>query len=182
MRQPAGIDRTIALGLLGAGALVGVAAPAASAAQAHPSEWSRIGQIKLYPLAGSAVDPLSNSLGTNLSGLPLSTAPVNAVFSNGLPMHDLPLVGGLLTPAAGAHGDVAAPADTGTGTDAADVTNATAPNAAAPNATAPFATLPFVTAPVADEDAADAAEPAEAAPGAAAVRPATQPPLFGPLQ
>jgi hypothetical protein len=127
MRQPTGIDRTIALGMLGAGALVGVAAPAASAATAGPetprttaqtyqastyqtqvyqapvyrAQWSRLGQIKLYPLAGTAVDPLSNTLGTNLGGLPVSTAPVSAVFADGLPVRDLPLLGGMLAPPAG---------------------------------------------------------------------------------
>jgi hypothetical protein len=118
----AGARRAIALGLLGAGALVGIGAPAASAAvtaapepnaveaampvasgavdQAHPADWSRFGQIKLYPLAGTGVDPLSNVVGTNLSGLPVSTAPVNAVFSDGLPLSDLPVVGTVLAPPA----------------------------------------------------------------------------------
>ena len=106
MRQPKGIDRTIALGMLGAGALVAIAAPAASAASTD-SQWSHLGQIKLYPLAGTAVDPLSNTMGTDLGGLPISTAPVSAVFANGLPMRELPLVGDML----------AAPAGNGMGTN-----------------------------------------------------------------
>lgn len=154
MRQPTGIDRTIALGMLGAGALVGVAAaaPAASAETAGPAtpqttasayqaqtyqthtyhtemfqkQWSRIGRVKLYPLAGAAVDPLSNSMATDLSGLPISTAPINAMFADGLPVRDLPLVGGVLAPPAAPSG----------GTDADDDESHPASGLAAPAAVA----------------------------------------------
>jgi hypothetical protein len=67
-------------------------------AQTRAANWARLGKIKLYPLAGTAVDPLSNVVGTNLSGLPLSTATVNAVFSDGLPLRDLPVLGAVLAP------------------------------------------------------------------------------------
>lgn len=164
MRQPKGIDRTIALGMLGAGALVGVAAaaPAASAATVGPAtprtaaqtyqmEWTHLGQIKLYPLAGTAVDPLSNSLGTNLAGLPVNTAPVTAAFADGLPLRDLPLVGGVLPP----------PASPSTATSADDEEEAQpAQNAAA--------------GPVGLS--------APAGPVLGLVPAAAQPPLFGPLQ
>lgn len=166
MRQPVGIDRTIALGLLGAGALVGVAAPAASAAtQGPPAYWSHLGQIKLYPVAGSAVDPLSNSVGTNLSGLPLSTAPVNAVFADGLPMRDLPLLGDLLGPSAATGTDASDPTDTSGTTNTTNPTNTTngAPSAPAPDIAAPAAAI---------------------VPGGPLIAPAAAPqgPQFGPLQ
>jgi len=152
MRQLTGIDRTIALGMLGAGALVGVAAPAASAATAGPTtprtaaqmyqaQWSRIGQIKLYPLAGTSVDPLSNTMGTDLGGLPLSTAPISAMFADGLPVRDLPLAGAML----------ARPAGASTSTDADD------------------------------DEALPVAAPAAPA-GSLAPAAAPQGPLFGPLQ
>jgi hypothetical protein len=57
--------------------------------------WSRLGRFKLYPLAGTGVDPLSNVVGTSLGGIPVSTGPVTAMVSDGLPVSDLPVVGGL---------------------------------------------------------------------------------------
>ena len=68
----------------------------------YQTQWSRLGQIKLYPLAGTTVDPLSNNMGTDLGGIPASTAPITAVFANGLPVRDLPLVGAVLAASAGA--------------------------------------------------------------------------------
>ena len=85
-----------------------------SIVQSRAAKWARIGQIKLYPLAGTSVDPLSNVIGTNLSGLPISTSPVNAVFSDGLPIKDLPVLGGVLDPSASAPAaSSAAPAGSG---------------------------------------------------------------------
>jgi hypothetical protein len=57
--------------------------------------WSRLGRFKLYPLAGTGVDPLSNVVGTSLGGIPVSTQPVTAMVSDGLPVSDLPVVGAL---------------------------------------------------------------------------------------
>ena len=65
----------------------------------YQAQWSRLGEIKLYPMAGTAVDPLSNNMVADLGGLPVSTAPITAVFADGLPVRDLPLVGGALEPA-----------------------------------------------------------------------------------
>jgi hypothetical protein len=102
--------RRVALGALGAGALVGLAPAAASAAagaapgHAPSPELSGLSQVKLYPLAGTGVDPLSNVIGTNLSGLPVSTAPVSTVFADGLPLRDLPALGSLFGPASGEAG------------------------------------------------------------------------------
>jgi hypothetical protein len=60
--------------------------------------WQRLGQVKLYPLAGTGLDPLSNVVGTSLGGIPVSTAPVSQMVEDGLPVGDLPVVGGLLSP------------------------------------------------------------------------------------
>jgi hypothetical protein len=59
------------------------------------ADWSRLGNFKLYPLAGTGVDPLSNVVGTSLGGIPVSTQPVSAMVSDGLPVSDLPVVGAL---------------------------------------------------------------------------------------
>jgi len=73
--------------------------------------------LKLYPLAGSHVDPLSNVVGTSIGGIPVSTQPVADAFSDGMPVKDLPLITGLVNngaaPAAAAvpaAADAAAPA------------------------------------------------------------------------
>jgi len=144
MRQPKAAGRTlgnarrIALTSLGAGLVVGAAAPmasaasvadaapvaaAATAAEAAPAtgvadptgtladgaltastaalsgtataNWSRLGHFKLYPLAGTGVDPLSNVVGTSLGGIAVSTQPVTAMVADGLPVSDLPVVGAI---------------------------------------------------------------------------------------
>lgn len=58
--------------------------------------WSHLGRVKLYPLAGTGIDPLSNMVSTDLGGIPVSTAPVSQMMSDGLPITDLPIVGALL--------------------------------------------------------------------------------------
>ncbi len=149
MRQPKAVGRTLgnarraALTSLGAGLVVGAAAPLASAATvadaaqfalpamapvadsaplgntaislsptgaltngaletstaavtgATSANWSRLGHFKLYPLAGTGVDPLSNVVDTSIGGIPVSTQPVTAMVSDGLPVSDLPVVGAL---------------------------------------------------------------------------------------
>ena len=134
MRQSKAMGRTVvsarrvALTSLGAGLVVGAAAPMASAATiadeaplAAPlssmastsnladsalnlstaalsganANWSRLGHLKLYPLAGTGIDPLSNMVSTDLSGIPVSTAPVTQMVEDGLPVTDLPVVGAL---------------------------------------------------------------------------------------
>jgi hypothetical protein len=55
------------------------------------------GNLKVYPLAGSHIDPLSNVVGTSLGGVPVSTQPVADAVADGLPVRDLPLVGGLMS-------------------------------------------------------------------------------------
>lgn len=140
MRQSKAVGRTVggarrvALTSLGAGLVVGVAAPMASAAtiadeaplaasapvaasaplassttgladsaltlstaalSGANANWSHLGHLKLYPFAGSGIDPLSNMVSTDLSGIPLSTAPVSQMMADGLPVADLPVVGAL---------------------------------------------------------------------------------------
>ena len=94
------------------------AAPAVAQADAGvglPSTAGVLGSVsnlKLYPLAGSHIDPLSNVVGTSLGGIPVSTQPVADAVSDGLPVRDLPLVSGLVANnAAAAPGGVAAPLD-----------------------------------------------------------------------
>jgi hypothetical protein len=65
-------------------------------AAAPAPNWSRLGRLKLYPLAGTGVDPLSNVVDTSLGGIPVSTQPVSDTFADGLPVSDLPLLGTLL--------------------------------------------------------------------------------------
>jgi hypothetical protein len=94
-KHPAAVRALTVCGVAASVAGVGAAAWAADAQGGHP-DLSRLGQIKLYPLAGSGVDPLSNTVGTNLSGLPLSTDAVSSVFQNGLPANSVPAVSNVL--------------------------------------------------------------------------------------
>lgn len=59
------------------------------------ANWSHLGRLKLYPFAGTGLDPLSNMVSTDLGGIPVSTAPVSQMMSDGLPVTDLPVVGAL---------------------------------------------------------------------------------------
>ncbi len=74
----------------------------ASATQkAMHAAFSRLGGVRLYPMAGTGIDPLSNVVGTNLSGVPISTRPLTDMVSDGLPMTDLPVAGALFQAAQG---------------------------------------------------------------------------------
>lgn len=49
--------------------------------------------LKLYPLAGTGVDPLDNAVGTRIADFkPVSTAPLTAPLTKGAALSDLPLV------------------------------------------------------------------------------------------
>jgi hypothetical protein len=72
------------------------APPKAAPEIAPPPSWSRLGQLKLYPLAGTGIDPLSNVVDTDLGGIPVSTQPVSDTVADGLPVSDLPVIGALL--------------------------------------------------------------------------------------
>lgn len=89
-----GSARRLAVTSLGAGLAVVASAPLASAATA--TDWARLGSVRLYPLAGTGIDPLSNVVGTSVGGIPVSTRPVTDTVSDGLPISDLPVVGTLL--------------------------------------------------------------------------------------
>ena len=110
------------------------AAPAvaqADAAVGQPSTAGIVGSfgnIKLYPLAGSHLDPLSNVVGTSIGGIPVSTQPVADAFSDGLPVKDLPLLTGVMNSAAngGAADSAAAPAAPAEAAPAADAAAAVA--------------------------------------------------------
>ncbi|HEU5356082.1 MAG TPA: hypothetical protein VFU65_16530 [Actinocrinis sp.] len=71
-------------------------APKTAPESAPAAAWSRLGKLKLYPLAGTGVDPLSNVVDTSLGGIPVSTQPVADTFADGLPVADLPVIGTLL--------------------------------------------------------------------------------------
>ncbi|ATL30058.1 hypothetical protein [Streptomyces formicae] len=50
--------------------------------------------LRLNPLAGTGVDPLDNSLGTQIADFkPISTAAVTAPLTEGAALQDLPVVG-----------------------------------------------------------------------------------------
>ena len=82
--------------------LAAAAAPAVAQADsgvAQPSTAGVLGSVanlKLYPLAGSHLDPLSNVVGTSIGGIPVSTEPVADAVSDGLPVRDLPLLSGVM--------------------------------------------------------------------------------------
>jgi len=85
--------------------LAAAAAPAVAQADAGVAQPSTVGilgsvgGLKLYPLAGSHLDPLSNVVGTSIGGIPVSTQPVADAFSDGLPVKDLPLLTGVMNKA-----------------------------------------------------------------------------------
>jgi len=103
------IVATLALG--GAASVGAMTAAHADAGPAPLGGLSRLGNVKLYPLAGGRLDLLSNSVDTNLSGIPVSTQEVSQYFANGMPLSQVPVVGSLFAPAApAAPAALAAPA------------------------------------------------------------------------
>lgn len=85
-----------ATGLADNALTLSTAALSTAALSGANANWSHLGRLKLYPLAGTGIDPLSNMVSTDLGGIPVSTAPVNQVVSDGLPVTDLPVIGALL--------------------------------------------------------------------------------------
>lgn len=55
-----------------------------------------VGSMKLYPLAGSQMDPLSNAVNATVAGVPLNSTGVSQMFSDGLPVQDLPVYSGVM--------------------------------------------------------------------------------------
>lgn len=74
-----------------------LSASTAALTGATTADWSRLGRFKLYPLAGTGIDPLSNVVSTSLGGIPVSTAPVSQMVADGLPVNDLPVIGPLFS-------------------------------------------------------------------------------------
>lgn len=78
-------------------ALIAAAAPAVAQADAVTSSMPQsgallgsVGNMKLYPFAGSQLDPLSGAVNGTVAGVPLNSNGVSQVFSDGLPVRDLP--------------------------------------------------------------------------------------------
>ncbi|HEX4787098.1 MAG TPA: hypothetical protein VH372_01450 [Actinospica sp.] len=91
--------RLVLVPLTLAAAAPAVAQAAAGVGQSAAGIVGAFGNLKLYPLGGSHIDPLSNVVGTSLGGIPVSTQPVSDAVADGLPVRDLPLVGGLMNQA-----------------------------------------------------------------------------------
>lgn len=49
-----------------------------------------VGDMKLYPFAGSQLNPLSNGVNATVAGVPLNSTGVTQVFADGLPVKDVP--------------------------------------------------------------------------------------------
>lgn len=64
-------------------------ADAGSAAQSTALLGS-VGSTRLYPLADSQFNPLSNSVNATVAGMPLNSMGVTEMFSDGLPVRNLP--------------------------------------------------------------------------------------------
>jgi hypothetical protein len=46
--------------------------------------------MRLYPFAGTQLNPLSNSVAATVAGVPLNSVGVTQIFADGLPVRDLP--------------------------------------------------------------------------------------------
>lgn len=90
---------------IGAAALGGAttAAHADSAPSGPLGGLSQLGALKLYPLAHGRLDVMSNEVDTNVSGIPVSTAPINQFFETGVPLGQVPVVDSLLVAPATAN-------------------------------------------------------------------------------
>ena len=74
-------------------ALAGAAVPAVAQADASATGAAMLGSVggmRLYPFAGSQLDPLSGALNATVAGAPVRSAGVTQVFGDGLPVRDLP--------------------------------------------------------------------------------------------
>jgi hypothetical protein len=101
--------------------LVAAAAPAVAQADAvmagggpqSAALLGSVGNVKLYPFAGSQLDPLSNAVNATVAGVPLNSTGVTQVFSDGLPVRDLPGYSDVMSASdsAQAVGDAAMAAD-----------------------------------------------------------------------
>lgn len=80
-------------------ALAGAAVPAiaqADASSAGGAVLGSVGSMRLYPFAGSQLDPLASTLNATVAGAPVKSSGVAQVFADGLPVRDLPGVAQVL--------------------------------------------------------------------------------------
>jgi hypothetical protein len=80
-------------------ALAGAAVPALAHADASGTGAAMLGSVggmRLYPFAGSQLDPLSGALNATVAGAPVRSVGVTQVFADGLPVRDLPGVSQVL--------------------------------------------------------------------------------------
>jgi hypothetical protein len=89
-------SRSTARRALGLAALSGLGLTAAPAAHATTQSAGGLGATRLYPLAHTPLDVLSNNLHVPVGGMDLSTFPVTAPFRDGLMLKDVPIAGDLL--------------------------------------------------------------------------------------
>lgn len=75
---------------LAAAAVPAVAQADTGAATQSAALLGSVGDMRLYPFAGSQFDPFSNSVDATVAGVPLNTVGVSQVFSDGLPVRELP--------------------------------------------------------------------------------------------
>jgi hypothetical protein len=71
-------------------------APADSALSGAAADAGPAAGLRLYPLAGTPLDLLSNNVRVPVGGMDVSTFPVTAPFRDGLPLSEVPVVGSLL--------------------------------------------------------------------------------------
>lgn len=91
-------------------ALAGAAVPALAHADASATGAAMLGSVgaaRLYPFAGSQLDPLADTLNATVAGAPLRSSGVRQVFADGLPVRDVPGVAQVIdaNAAAAATGD-----------------------------------------------------------------------------
>lgn len=106
-------------------ALAAAAAPAIAQADAGTAGaqsgtlLDSVGSMKVYPLAGTQMDPLSNAVNATVAGVPLKSVGVSQMFADGMPVRDLPVYSNVMkaNDSAQAVGDsvVAADRDTAPG-------------------------------------------------------------------
>lgn len=88
----AGIARLALIPVTLAAAVVPTVAQAADTGSTAQSAalLGSVGSVRLYPFAGTQFDPFSNAVDATVAGVPLNTVGVSQVFSDGLPVRDLP--------------------------------------------------------------------------------------------
>lgn len=86
----AGIARFALVPVVVAAAAVPAVAQADALTTHSGSLLGSVGSMRLYPFAGTQLDPLSNALNATVAGAPVRSMGVTQVFADGLPVRDLP--------------------------------------------------------------------------------------------